>query len=190
MTCVFETGILVWRWTDTQVMFLKITFWDVSIRLSASAVPKSCEEALRPWINYVSWASSEPAVGGLLQMHWKDNGNTLPWVEPIRFITGIVSGTFRYSVDVLFHLKTSHRDDGEKLDLHEPCHALQSGGQSPFLTCSFGLVEDFVWRPLLSFPFLFLERLGALLSPSDWNKDYEAALRTVGCVFLKIHITY
>lgn len=76
------------------------------------------------------------------------------------------------------------------LDLHDPYHALQSDDQSPFCICFSSLVGDLAQRPHLSFPFLFLVRLGALSSPSDWNKDYGADLRTLGCIIFKIQTTY
>lgn len=153
------------------------------MRVYTNDVPKSHKEALIPRTKYV-WCTRNEWLVGLLHRHWNHSRSTLAWMESVRFLTGIISGAFQNSADILFYLKASHRDDDEEnINLHEPC----SWWSKSFPHKFFQFCRDLAWRPLLSFPLLFLVGLGAPISCR--NKDYGANLRILGCIVFKIQMT-
>lgn len=134
----WRTGNLALSWADIQVVVLKITFWEVSMRVSACAILKSHKEARRPRTKYVWWTRNESVGGGLLWMHWNNSRNTLPRMEPVRFPTGIISGAFRCVQQTFSFIWKRLTEMTKKMLIFM---SLAGDGQSPSLTGSFSLVE-------------------------------------------------
>lgn len=165
-------------------MTFKPSYWKSNFEKSSSSdALKSHKKALRPRTIYIWCTRNESVVGCLLGRHCKNSRNILPWMESVRFLTGITSGAFQYPAGILFYLKASYRDDEDNVYLHEPCRWWS--GSLPYRFFQFS--RDLAWRPLLSFPFLFLEELGGPILCR--NKDYGANLRILGCIIFKIQIT-
>lgn len=154
-------------------MTFKFLYWKSHLEKSAweYQLVMSWGHIRKHWVRtkYVWCTRDESVVGGLLYKHWNNSRNTLPWMESVRFLTGVISGAFQYSADILCYLKASHRDDEENIDLHEPCRWWSES--LPFRFFQFS--RDLTWRPLLSFPLLSV----------DLEPLYHAEIKIMGQIW-------